>query len=630
MSIKDLKDLLFKDINEDFDKNKDVYMFYLYPLVFKIKTHTLDDKCYSLFSKIKKEKVKKFDFYKINKYLKKDYYDDIKIILKVIFQSSYLTKNNKYALDYIKKLTKKPSSMKYINLIYRLLSDVNYNGGTKCLAGIASKICKTKSIRFSTLEEIKIFNGKYNDQITLSKVNYNTDNMYINDAYLFISIVFFLLKNINYTEDLYDILNLSNTKKLTVFSLGFNFIKSNIKFELNQTKNQATYIKYVKFFSILLILTKYLLIEYSKNVTNPEDMQHYDIFKYYYNKSSEIIVDDNYKKYIINLAKIYTNANMFETDTFSIIKAIYIKLIQYLNSNEAYIYIKCKKYNIFQFLSQTNFDFREAEYMPNRFGIRHLITPSYICLSQETKTIYKNKEEFNYLVKNIIITFFKNLINCVTVLKNSSTKKINLTFDFYIRSFFLNTEYTIQNIYFLKYNSIILREKHMILFYLGEIKNNYINRNKNRSNMDYICNHFAELQKIANNINSIISKNNNEKYDELEMDYEEDNEPIDDVQIELLDEDTPSEPIYDDVNTDTHLEINQKLESENTVKQEADTSSYDYDQKYDYPSDIYGYDSFSYDTNDCSMSGGKIIMKNHKLHYLIKKIYKDIKILTLN
>ena len=127
MSLKDLKSVLFKDINEDFNKNKDAYMFYLYPLVFKIKTKKFDEKCYSLFSKIKKEKVKKFDFYKINKYLKKDYCNDIKIILKTIFQSSYLTKNNEYALDYIKKLTKKPSTMKYINLIYRLLSDVKDN-----------------------------------------------------------------------------------------------------------------------------------------------------------------------------------------------------------------------------------------------------------------------------------------------------------------------------------------------------------------------------------------------------------------------------------------------------------------------------------------------------------------------
>jgi hypothetical protein len=130
MSVKDLKSVLFKNIIDDFYKNEDAYMFYLYPLVFKIKTNQFHEKCYSLFSKIKKEKVKKFDFYKINKYLKKDYCNDIKIILKAIFQSSYLTKNNEYALFYIKKLMKKPSTINNINLIYRLLSNVKNNKKT--------------------------------------------------------------------------------------------------------------------------------------------------------------------------------------------------------------------------------------------------------------------------------------------------------------------------------------------------------------------------------------------------------------------------------------------------------------------------------------------------------------------
>jgi hypothetical protein len=140
MSLKDLKSVIFKNITDDFNKNKDAYMFYLYPLVFKIKTKQFDDKCYSLFSKIKKEKVKKFDFYKMNKYLKKDYSNDIIIILKAIFQSSYLTKTNEYALDYIKKLTKKPSTMKYINLIYRLLSDVKDSKKTGGLGNVEEDI----------------------------------------------------------------------------------------------------------------------------------------------------------------------------------------------------------------------------------------------------------------------------------------------------------------------------------------------------------------------------------------------------------------------------------------------------------------------------------------------------------
>ena len=131
MNITKLKKQLFEDINNDFDKNKDIYMFYLYPLVFKIKTKQFNENCYSLFSKIKKEKLKKYDFYKIKNYLKIDYYNDIKTILKALFQSSYLTKNNEYALNYIKKLTKKFSTINNINLIYRLLSDVKNKKITK-------------------------------------------------------------------------------------------------------------------------------------------------------------------------------------------------------------------------------------------------------------------------------------------------------------------------------------------------------------------------------------------------------------------------------------------------------------------------------------------------------------------
>lgn len=33
MNIKELKKQLFEDINNDFDKNKKTYMFYLYPLM---------------------------------------------------------------------------------------------------------------------------------------------------------------------------------------------------------------------------------------------------------------------------------------------------------------------------------------------------------------------------------------------------------------------------------------------------------------------------------------------------------------------------------------------------------------------------------------------------------------------
>ena len=148
MSIKELKVLLFDEISNDFNKNKDAYMFYLYPLIFRIKTNQFNDKCYKIFSKIKKEKVKKFDIYKIKNYLKNDYCYDIKTILKVLFQSSYLTKNNEYALFYIKKLMKKPSTMNNINLIYCLLSNVkdNKTGGDGLMNKVKSSFSSLPSL----------------------------------------------------------------------------------------------------------------------------------------------------------------------------------------------------------------------------------------------------------------------------------------------------------------------------------------------------------------------------------------------------------------------------------------------------------------------------------------------------
>jgi len=126
MNIKELKKQLFKDINNDFDKNKDIYMFYLYPLMFNVKT---TNKSISLL--LKKQEITKFKSYnKIDKYKQSNYIKDIKEIIKKIFKSNYITINNNYAINYINKLTKKQSSINNIKLIYRLLPDLkNKKGG---------------------------------------------------------------------------------------------------------------------------------------------------------------------------------------------------------------------------------------------------------------------------------------------------------------------------------------------------------------------------------------------------------------------------------------------------------------------------------------------------------------------
>lgn len=226
MTIKDLKTVLFKNINDDFDKNKDAYMFYLYPLIFNIKTNQFNENCYSLFSKIKKETVKKYDVYKIKNYLKNDYYSDIKIILKTLFLSSYLNKKNEYALYYIKKLTKKQSTMNNINLIYRLLSDVKNSKNSGGALGFPSKFTlfrnKKKEEEKSYQKRLQLNNYK------IDMADYNYD-----DKILFNVIIGFIADNFNI--DIYSIFEPSRNSKL-VYN---NEIGDNILL-IKQTINNKT------------------------------------------------------------------------------------------------------------------------------------------------------------------------------------------------------------------------------------------------------------------------------------------------------------------------------------------------------------------------------------------------------
>jgi len=125
MNLKLLKNTLYDKVIEDFDKNKDIYMFYLSPLIFKLKTKNFNNYDYSLFSNIKNKEVVAFKKYKLTKYLKKDYEHDLKIIIKIVFKSNYINKNNKYALYYIKKILSKQTNLCYISLLYRLLTNAN-------------------------------------------------------------------------------------------------------------------------------------------------------------------------------------------------------------------------------------------------------------------------------------------------------------------------------------------------------------------------------------------------------------------------------------------------------------------------------------------------------------------------
>jgi hypothetical protein len=126
MNLKKFKLDCYNKIINDYKNNQDIYMFFLYPLVLKLKTKDFKNYNYSIFLKLKKKQQVPFKEYNvIKKYTKKNLDKDIQTIIKCIFWSDYIDKNNIYAIYYVKKhlSTKKQSAINLINLLYRLLTN---------------------------------------------------------------------------------------------------------------------------------------------------------------------------------------------------------------------------------------------------------------------------------------------------------------------------------------------------------------------------------------------------------------------------------------------------------------------------------------------------------------------------
>jgi hypothetical protein len=196
----------------------------------------------------------KFDFYKIKNYLKNDYCYDIKTIFKALFQSSYLTKNNEYALFYIKKLMKKPSTINNINLIYRLLSDVkdtNKTGGEGSFLSRAKRLLSFSNAKSSTLSyqemspdivnkinPLKLFNIIFDFIANITKLKLNIE--LINEN------IEKIKENDNYKIEFYDINDniienqpLINNKLKEIFPLLLSIINDSEK--IDDTFNRLTF-----------------------------------------------------------------------------------------------------------------------------------------------------------------------------------------------------------------------------------------------------------------------------------------------------------------------------------------------------------------------------------------------------
>jgi hypothetical protein len=385
--MKDLKLVLYKDITDDFNKNKDAYMFYLYPLVFKIKTKQFDDKCYSLFSKIKKEKVKKFDFYKMNKYLKKDYSNDIIIILKAIFQSSYLTKTNEYALDYIKKLTKKPSTMKYINLIYRLLSDVKDSkktGGGRFGDFLANNIFKRNNIsnnsKVINTNDINFYDTYINNDsdyvrvfFMIRKVIQNLTDYDINSTEA-INAIFKQIPNIfvfNVTTNKYHLHNEISEKikdMLNIILKIFEITQENEEYIEGTTykisrineENMSDFNELKKYFSELLkLLREHNII--LKDINLDDIKAHCYIRKNTHKQCIDLLEKEiknfvsttNYNNLFIETINKLNNKNTVLSED---LMKDYKSLIANLNKNYKYKYIEFVKNKMVDFLKEKNYN----------------------------------------------------------------------------------------------------------------------------------------------------------------------------------------------------------------------------------------------------------------------------------
>jgi hypothetical protein len=176
MNLKKFKLDCYNKIIEDYSNNHDFYMFFLYPLIFKLKKQDIKNYNYSIFLKLKKKQPLSFNEYNvIKKYTKKNLDKDIHSTIKCIFWSDYIDKNNIYAIYYLKKhlSTKKQTPINLINLLYRLLT----NAPTKISGGMFDYTRKYLSNKAKDIGNKVISNVKNNLRILKEKVtNKNSDS----------------------------------------------------------------------------------------------------------------------------------------------------------------------------------------------------------------------------------------------------------------------------------------------------------------------------------------------------------------------------------------------------------------------------------------------------------------------
>jgi hypothetical protein len=342
-------------------------MFYIYPLVFNVKTDkTINNNCILLLSKLKKKEITKFKTYnKIDKYKQSNYIKDIKEIIKRIFKSNYITINNKYAMNYIQKLTKKQSSINNITLIYRLLLDLkNKKGGVGDVEEInflLDALNKKHKIDDNITEQKLIKNDKlysayknptYYDDKTYTKEYYKNQleiidkfrKTFFKKIYCFDHVFFKIFDKLNITSFLAipEVFNFANYNYMYINDIYADFtnLSKTTKHNelLDKTFKKIYYIYDVQIISNTASQTKTLKLNFVNPDINPTIFKTYNLdtenncYLYILHNFSEFI--SNYLTCIYSDSRIYS---MNYEDYYKYFKNM-IPCIEYLLYILSYLY----------------------------------------------------------------------------------------------------------------------------------------------------------------------------------------------------------------------------------------------------------------------------------------------------
>jgi len=402
MNLKKFKLNSYNKIINDYSNNHELYMFFLYPLILKLKTKNFKDYKYSIFLKLKKKQPLSFNEYNVmKKYTKKNLDKDIRSTIKCIFWSDYIDKNNIYAIYYLKKhlSTKKQTPISLINLLYRLLT----NAPTKISGGMFN-ISQTVS---------KIGQKAYNKASSLGQKAYNKASDLTESAYN---------KASNLTESAYNKASNLGQKAYNKASSLAESAKKVIIINTKSNKNSEEKDERDDFFTIIQKfynkssnIAIYNSISFNRNQI--------EIVKKVIKIKDTIIISDSALLYynVIKLNIYYKNMNYYYLNNsfdFDIKK---------INSREEYVYFKC---------------FIEDMAKINEMSC-------YINFFKNTVED-ENMYEIFSILKEYLILYLKQYYNYLDTSDESYCKFI-VNFHKYFMYIYMNNVYNIYKFFYIEY-----------------------------------------------------------------------------------------------------------------------------------------------------------------------------------